>query len=101
MSNDCDECETRMAGVKLPVQAQIEDAESLALTAAAILAELCPLARTAVARNDHYSMERLRRIAQAAEAIRRRAIAQRPQGHRRPRGSAPPFHCPTPESPND
>lgn len=90
-----------MAGVNLMVQEQIEDAESLALTAAAILAELRPLARAALARNDYYSVERLRRIAQAAEAIRRRAIARRPEGHRRAQHAAASFHCASLEFHND
>lgn len=90
-----------MAGVNLIVQEQIEDAESLALAAASILAELRPLARAALARNDCYSVERLRRIAQAAEAIRRRAIARRPEEHRRARPAAPSFHCASLEFHND
>lgn len=90
-----------MAGVNRFIQGQIEDAESLALTAAAILAELRPLAQTALARNDHYSVERLRRIAQAAEAIRRRAIARRPEGHCRVQPTASSFHCTSLEFLND
>lgn len=90
-----------MAGVNVMVQEQIEEAETLALMAAAILVELRPLAQATLALNDHYSFERLRRIAQAAEAIRRRAIADRPEGHRRRRLSASSFQCASLEFPND
>jgi hypothetical protein len=90
-----------MAGVNLLVQEQIEDAESLALMAAAILAELRPLARVAVARNDPYSIERLQRIAKAAEAIRSRAIARRPQTQRKRGANATSFRCPTLEFQNE
>lgn len=82
-----------MAGVSRIAQAQIEEAESIALAAAAILVELNPLTQTVTALKDQYSLERLQRIAQAAEAIRRRAIAQRPRNQLRTRKSIPWYHC--------
>ncbi|NTU82975.1 MAG: hypothetical protein HGA45_27015 [Chloroflexales bacterium] len=61
----------------------LEEAETDALAAAAILADLTPLVHCATSRADPYSLERLQRIAHAAEQLRQRAIA------RRPRASAP------------
>lgn len=62
----------------------IEEAETDALTAAAILVDLSPLVRGAAARADTYALERLQRIFQAAEALRLRAIARRPRPNARP-----------------
>lgn len=57
----------------------LEEAETDALAAAAILADLSPLLTCATARADPYSLERLLRIARAAELLRQRAIARRPR----------------------
>jgi hypothetical protein len=55
----------------------LEEAETDALVAAAILVELTPLAHCAAARADAYSLERLQRISRAAEQLRQRAIDAR------------------------
>lgn len=57
----------------------LEEAETDALAAAAILADLTPLLRCAAAWADPYSLERLQRISRTAEQLRLRAIARRPR----------------------
>jgi hypothetical protein len=57
----------------------VEEAETDALAAAAILVDLRPLVHSAASRSDVYALERLQRIFQAAEQLRQRAIARRPR----------------------
>lgn len=57
----------------------LEEAETDALAAAAILVDLTPLVHCAAARVDAYSLERLQRISRTAEQLRQRAIARRPR----------------------
>jgi hypothetical protein len=57
----------------------LEEAETDALAAAAIIIDLKPLVHSATSRADVYALERLQRIFQTAEQLRQRAIARRPR----------------------